>query len=646
MIIIKESKIGNINISEEIIEEDNSESINFSENIIEINTESVSVNQASKSTIKSETSEKNKEEDKKEIKDEKIKKSKSKEKKDKKKKPKYKEQNRIKVSIYPVLIIGMILILILSSTLIVITGYSNFAKELYDSYAEQGFKDASDIEDNFNTDLVFLLNIDNPTSNKKLYDMMGINKEKDYRAFVSNYKKAVTEELKKNCDNLDLYSVNIRVVSDDYKSFTSLFNVYNSSYNRKSLEFGKEYKIENKAYEQAYKKLMKKWSSKETIMEFAMEDNYKRHMTTIVPLKGEDGDILGLLSVETRMSRLTNGLKQYFIQVGIITLIIILFGIFCLSIFIRRNVVKPLIVLQDETERFANETTVGIEKIGKDISFVKEISILSESIEKMEDNTLIYILNLTHATKENLRVGTELDVANNIQRSMLPKNIYHVSDNYDIGLFASMTPAKEVGGDFYDFFMIDDKHLALIMADVSDKGVGAALFMAASKIMIKTRTNLGGSPGEIISFVDNEISKQNDMGMFVTVWIGIVNLETGHVRACNAGHDYPAISKAGGDYIIEKGAHGSPVGFLPGMPFPETEFFLEKGDRIFLYTDGLVEAKRSDSERYGTDRMLEILNQNKTVSDEELIKNIKIDVETFCEKEPQFDDMTMLSFTI
>jgi serine phosphatase RsbU (regulator of sigma subunit) len=208
-----------------------------------------------------------------------------------------------------------------------------------------------------------------------------------------------------------------------------------------------------------------------------------------------------------------------------------------------------------------------------------------------------------------------------------------------------MSPAREVGGDFYDFFMVDDDHLAILIADVSDKGVGSAFFMAISKTLVKTYAKMVMNPTDVIAKVDRQISEKNEAGLFVTLWMAVIDLNTGHVNACNAGHDYPAIMKNGEDFVVEKTPHGPPVAFIPGMEFLGMEFDMKPGDRIFLYTDGLNEAKRSDDERFGTDRMLEVLNAHKDVDNETMIHLMREAVDEFAGDEPQFDDMTMLGFT-
>ena len=259
---------------------------------------------------------------------------------------------------------------------------------------------------------------------------------------------------------------------------------------------------------------------------------------------------------------------------------------------------------------------------------------------------LNYIIIVSKRELNIARAQGGLEIAAQIQSGVLPKDVSQLKGkkNYDIA--ASMTPAQEVGGDFYEYFMIDDDHIAILVADVSDKGVGSAFFAMIAKVLIRAKAELGGSsPSEIISYVNHRIVSTNEFNMFVTVWLAIIDLNTGHVEVCNAGHDYPAIMKETGGFTIEKTPHGPPIAFLPGVPFTGYSFDMKPGNRIFLYTDGLNEAKRHDGERFGTDRMLEVLNENNASSGEELISAMKNAVERFTDGEEQFDDITMLSFT-
>ena len=205
-----------------------------------------------------------------------------------------------------------------------------------------------------------------------------------------------------------------------------------------------------------------------------------------------------------------------------------------------------------------------------------------------------------------------------------------------------MTPAKEVGGDFYDFFLIDEDHLALVIADVSGKGVPAALFMVISKTLIKNRAQMGGAPSEILADVNKSLCEGNEADLFVTVWLGILEISTGKVISSNAGHEYPAIKRLNSNYELQKSKHSPAVATIEGLKFRESEFNLNPGDVIYLYTDGVAEATNSNDELFGTDRMLETLNNIHETSAEDVLVNMKKAVDDFTGEAPQFDDITMI----
>ena len=361
------------------------------------------------------------------------------------------------------------------------------------------------------------------------------------------------------------------------------------------------------------------------------------------PIFDSNGNPVALIDIDIYFSSF---LKT--IMVGIVSLVV---GIIIISVIIGRILysyfnsilVKPIGTLNAEArhmiENLENEDTVMT-----GVHTGDELEELSDSFVQMNIDVKRYIKENLAIAAEKERIGADLELAAKIQRNMLPEKNNVLEEIKGFKLSASMTPAKEVGGDFYDFYMIDDTHLVILIADVSDKGAAAAIFMAISKTLIKSRAGMGGNSTDIISYVDKLISEKNDEGMFVTVWFAIINLETGHVDVCNAGHDYPAIMKANEGYTIEKTVHGPPIGFIPGAKFVSYDFTLEAGDRIFLYTDGVNESKRSDGERYGIDRLLEVLNSNKDISSEETIEIVQKSVREFAGDEPQFDDMTMLSF--
>ena len=241
------------------------------------------------------------------------------------------------------------------------------------------------------------------------------------------------------------------------------------------------------------------------------------------------------------------------------------------------------------------------------------------------------------------RIETELSMATRIQADMLPNIFPAFPEREEFEIFASMEPAKEVGGDFYDFFMIDDDHLGMVMADVSGKGVPAALFMMMSKILVSNYAMMGGSPAKVLEQVNAQICLNNKEEMFVTVWFGILELSTGKIKAANAGHEYPMLRKADGEFEIFKDKHGLVIGGMEGMRYKEYEFELEKGGTLFLYTDGVAEATNAENELFGTERMLKALNQQPQADTKTLLVNMKQAVDEFVGDAPQFDDLTMMS---
>ena len=272
-----------------------------------------------------------------------------------------------------------------------------------------------------------------------------------------------------------------------------------------------------------------------------------------------------------------------------------------------------------------------------------EIEILAEAFASISRKTQNYIRQITEITAEKERIGTELALATRIQADMLP-NIYPAfPDRPEFDIYASMDPAREVGGDFYDFFLLDDDHLCMLIADVSGKGVPAALFMMASRIILASNAKMGKTPAEILTDTNAAICQNNREEMFVTVWLGILEISTGKMTAVNAGHEYPAIRHPGGSFSLFRDPHGFVVGGFDGVRYKEYEIQLEPGSRMFLYTDGVPEATDADKKMFGTDRMLEALNQHPDAPLEEMLENMRTAVNGFVRDAEQFDDLTMLA---
>ena len=254
---------------------------------------------------------------------------------------------------------------------------------------------------------------------------------------------------------------------------------------------------------------------------------------------------------------------------------------------------------------------------------------------------LIFAFLFSDNERNLFSTNKELGLATNIQKHMLPSIFPAFPERKEFDIFASMTPAKEVGGDFYDFFLIDDTHLGLVVADVSDKGVPAALFMMASKIMVQNYAMMGKSPAEVLTSVNNQICQNNQDEMFVTIWLGILDLKTGVLTAANAGHEKPAIKNPDGKFELYQDKHGFVVGWYKGVKYTDYTIKLEKGSKIFLYTDGVPEASSVEGQ-FTRERMVTTLNKYRDMNPQEIIENIKDDIDLFVGQADQFDDITML----
>ena len=332
----------------------------------------------------------------------------------------------------------------------------------------------------------------------------------------------------------------------------------------------------------------------------------------------------------------------------------LLYGIAILFLwYVERNITTPVERLSDLTELYARQEHKHEESLGKSLQQLAdtipqgdEIGALAISFRNMVGDLDEYMVNLAAVTADKERIATELNVATQIQASMLPCIFPAFPDREEFDVYATMTPAKEVGGDFYDFFLVDEDHLALVMADVSGKGVPAALFMVIAKTLLKNAAQTGLSPRVVLEKVNGQLCENNEAEMFVTVWIGILEISTGRLTASNAGHEYPAIRRQDGRFELYKDRHGLVLAAMEDMCYGEYEIDLRVGDTLFVYTDGVAEATNAENTLYGTERMLSALNQDEGADPEELLRNVKKDIDAFVDKAPQFDDITMLALKI
>lgn len=374
---------------------------------------------------------------------------------------------------------------------------------------------------------------------------------------------------------------------------------------------------------------------------YISDGGFGLNMTALYPVV-KDGKSVACIGVEIPMKTLDANIHNFMVRVSLITALI---SVICLAlaiILLYKSVISPIELISREADEFVGNNTQISEKL-LTVHTGDEIELLSDSIYQMEVGINEYIDNLQKVTAEKERIGAELNVATQIQANMLPSIFPPFPDRNEVDLYATMDPAKEVGGDFYDFFLIDNSHVGLVMADVSGKGVPAALFMVIAKTLIKNRALMGGSPSEVLSYANEQLLEGNEAELFVTVWFAILDLNTGKGVAANAGHEHPVVRRKGGEYELIMYRHSPAVATLEGLRFKEHEFELFPGDRLVVYTDGVAEATNSENELYGYDRMLAALNRDQGASLEGTLKGLRADIDEFVGEAPQFDDITMLA---
>ncbi len=313
---------------------------------------------------------------------------------------------------------------------------------------------------------------------------------------------------------------------------------------------------------------------------------------------------------------------------------VLLFSVIYLliSLLVQGTIVNNLIKVNESLNRITdgdlNETV--------SVYTSKEFASLSDDINKTVNSLKGYIA----AVEKNME--QELLLAKTIQDSALPKNFDYNNPAFDI--YAFVYPAKEVDVGVDDFTFVGRDRLGLVIADVSGKGIPAALFMMHSKTALRGLAETGLTLTEVFERVNAELCKGHDASMFVTVWMGVINLRTGTMQCVNAGHEYPTIRHGEGGYEIFKDKHSLPLGTMEGLKFKEYEITLAPGDSVFVYTDGVPEANNRQGEQYGTDRMLAALNANLDKSTQDLLPAVKADLDSFVGTADQFDDITMLGF--
>ncbi len=364
------------------------------------------------------------------------------------------------------------------------------------------------------------------------------------------------------------------------------------------------------------------------------------------PIFSEDGELIDIVAVSLEWRRLVFAALPVSGLVATVSAVLFLLAGAWMYYLVKRVVSEPLteerdIMIRYREQKDAVSTRDDLEKIKSG----NEIEELAESFSSIVTEVDRYVNEIKKVTAEKERIGAELSIATRIQADMLPRVFPPFPDRKEIDIYASMKPAKEVGGDFYDFFFTDDDHLALVIADVSGKGVPAALFMVISKTLLKNSATRGENlPSVAFGDVNRLLLEGNDDDLFVTVWMGILTVSTGKMMCSNAGHEYPAIRRKNGNFELLMDNHSMPLATIPDVEYKDYEMEFHPGDTLFVYTDGVTEAMNRNEQLFGTERMLDALNRCENGDDPyEPERIVKKAVSEFEEGTPQFDDMTMMT---
>ena len=519
-------------------------------------------------------------------------------------------------------IANIIATLALFSILISVIGYNSFTNAILNQYADSAFRTA-----------------------RIAASVVDADRMEEYAA-----SGGATEEYTRVYDMLDricnrssaTFVYVIQPDISDYGHITFLFSTMKAGQGYQHYEFGYLRETTNDDYRRKYQKLYEGESERELVVRDRGYIETDPHITAMVPLKGEDGKTKAILCVQYQMASIIEE-RNSFVRKVLITMILVAAAVSLGQVFyLGRRLLHPLQIITKEASRFASENEMRDEKLSSVIKNRDEIGQLARAIDQMEEQIQSYVEKITSITAEEEKMRTELSLAARIQLEALPGTFPAFPDRNEFDIYASMKPAKDVGGDFYDFFLVDDDHLCLVIADVSVKGIPAALFMMVSRTILANIAMMGMSPKEVLEKANEAICANNKEEMFVTVWLGILEISTGKVTAANAGHEYPVLKKPDQDFEILIDKHGFVLGGMEEVKYREYEFDMEPGSKLFLYTDGLPEATDNEQNMFGVELMMDALNESLNLSTKEILDHMKGRVDGFVGSAPQFDDLTML----
>ena len=531
------------------------------------------------------------------------------------------------------MISGIIIWFLLLTVVVGAIGYVKFTDSLTEEYNESAFRTADSA--------VMLVNGD------KIDEYLETEKGRDGSAespFLGEEYRDRWTRMNILCQkqNVTLIYV-IKVDTSDYGRYESVLNTVNDASGYTPWAVGYTRETTNDQYRKIYRDIYENGLTQGTVVRTSGLNGQAAHITSLIPVKDSEGEVQAILCVERPMEALTLGRQEYLGNVLLATLVLMIASCVCLAVYIKHQFAKPIEQISKEASRFAKEPSLSDSATLENISEISEVRALAESIGKMENDTIRYLQELTQATAERERMAVELSLAATIQSNILPSTFPPYPNRRDFDIYASMDAAKEVGGDFYDFYLLDEDRFAFLVADVSGKGIPAALFMMRAKMTIKSLAESGADVHVILSKANEKLCEENEAGMFVTAWLGIVDMKTGMLSYANAGHNPPLLKHRQGTFEYLKTRPNFVLAGMEGVSYGKNEIQLLPGDELFLYTDGVTEATDEHQALFGETRLAEALNGAPEETVEGRCKSVKTAIDEFVGDAEQFDDITMLA---
>lgn len=379
-------------------------------------------------------------------------------------------------------------------------------------------------------------------------------------------------------------------------------------------------------------------------------ENFGYMLTGMYPLRTKDGRAVALVCVDISMDEINQDTLRYILSVLCGTLLVGAVFLFVLLGLVNRSVVSPVVRMSGSAEDFVQQSNSGLDPsrlVFQDpmVYTGDEIQLLSENLNEMTSRLVVYMGDLQKAAADRERISAELNVATDIKGSMLPDMFPAFPERADFDIFAKLQSAGEMSGDFYDFFLIDRNHLAVVIGHVNGTGVPAALLIVITQTLIKNFTKLGFEPKKVFTEANNQLSESNE-GMTATAFLGILDLTNGVFSYVNAGHEAALMKHAGGEFESLPAKDCFVLGSMAGVPYWQQSVQLVQGDMLFLYTKGLIEAKNREQVEYSLEHMHMHLNQiiGEVYDLPDIVKVMAGDVDEFLAGEPAKQDITMVLF--